>query len=44
MDAKVIVRTCSKGGVRKTTAAKTVAHGLARMDAKVLLVDLDWQG
>ncbi|MBV7326827.1 ParA family protein [Chloroflexi bacterium TSY] len=44
MTAKMIVSTCSKGGVGKTTVATTVAHGLARMDARVLLVDLDRQG
>jgi len=33
-----------KGGVGKTTSSVTLAHGLARMGQRVLLVDLDGQG
>ena len=42
--AKVIVTFGSKGGLGKTTAAVSVAHGLARQDARVLLLDADRQG
>ena len=42
--AHVIVMLSDKGGVGKTTCAVSVAHGLARQSANVLLVDLDRQG
>lgn len=42
--AAIITVTSQKGGVGKTTTATTVAHGLARRDADVLLIDFDPQG
>jgi chromosome partitioning protein len=40
----IITVTSQKGGVGKTTTAVTLAHGLALMGQRVLLVDLDGQG
>lgn len=42
-EAKVITFSIFKGGTGKTTSAVNVAAGLAQLDKKVLLVDLDQQ-
>lgn len=42
--SRIITVTSQKGGVGKTTTATTIAHGLARRDANVLLIDFDPQG
>jgi chromosome partitioning protein len=44
MSGKIITVVSDKGGVGKTTGATSIAHGLARRDASVLLVDFDLLG
>jgi chromosome partitioning protein len=44
MQTRLIAVVSDKGGVGKTTAATSIAHGLALRDAKVLLVDFDLLG
>ena len=44
MSERIIAVVSDKGGVGKTTGATSVAHGLARRDARVLLVDFDLLG
>jgi MinD superfamily P-loop ATPase len=44
MQTRMIAVVSDKGGVGKTTAATSIAHGLARQDARVLLVDFDLLG
>lgn len=44
MSERIIAVVSDKGGVGKTTGATSVAHGLARRAARVLLVDFDLLG
>lgn len=41
---RIITVATEKGGVAKTTSAVHIAHGLAKLDSQVLLVDFDSQG